>query len=449
MEYIQELSLELNSNTAYSTVGAKQGDNNSRVVKIHITENGVDYNLRDHGVSSAYFRLRKPDGKAVINTATISDDGTTVSIVLTSQALAVSGRGYADVTLMQGSQILSTISFILLIMSSPGVAQEATSSNEFGYLNAVVEDATHTIYEAEAWAAGTRGGQPVYGESSFVPDKDAEMIRTVSVNEETFMEHVGSKPGLKRVFTFSYTTDNNWNLVLVSYEGNTKTTYNPEIISNINDYGITLELFLGAETPNVDDKVIVTVEEPDNAFENNAKYYANQAKIEQLKIENLTASAEASLLPGVEKVDNPLTGSYNLNFFLPQGETGNVNLMTFYIDTDLSSINYGQVIVVRPDSLLATDFIEYPESLVLQFDRAVFLTYVQNNYKTYTFVYNEENWYLENNIINLEDYGISYRLKAGFTLHNNDQISLRYIQQVTFSINNDGDLVIGIDTEGI
>lgn len=449
MEYIQELSLELNSNTAYSTVGAKQGDNNSRVVVIHITENGEDYNLREHGVSSAYFRLRKPDGKAVINTATISDDGETVSIVLTSQALAVSGRGYADVTLMQGSQILSTISFILLIMSSPGVAQEATSSNEFGYLNAVVEDATHIIYEAEAWAAGTRGGQPVYGESSFVPDKDAEMIQTVSVNQNIFMERVGSKPGLKRIFTFSYTADNNWSLVLIEYEGNTKTTYNPEIISNINDYGITLELLLGAETPNVDDKVIVTIEEPDNAFENNAQYYANQAHLEQLKIENLTVSAEASLLPGVEKVDNPLTDSYNLNFFLPKGETGNVNLMTFYIDTDLTSTNYGEVVVIRPDSLLATDFIEYPESLVLQFDRTVFLTYVQNNYDIYNFIYYNENWYLGNDIINLEDYGISYKLKTGFVLQNNDKISLRYIEQVTFSINNDGDLVIGIDAEGI
>ena len=49
MEYRQELSLELNSNTAYSTVGAKQGDNNSRVIIIHVTENGVDYNLNENG----------------------------------------------------------------------------------------------------------------------------------------------------------------------------------------------------------------------------------------------------------------------------------------------------------------------------------------------------------------------------------------------------------------
>lgn len=70
---------------------------------MYVTENGASYNLSEHGVSSAYFRLRKPDGKAIINTASISDDGKYISIVLTSQALAVAGRGYADVTLMTGS----------------------------------------------------------------------------------------------------------------------------------------------------------------------------------------------------------------------------------------------------------------------------------------------------------------------------------------------------------
>jgi len=49
---------------------------------------------------------------------------------------------------MHGSTILSTVSFIVVIMASPQVAQEAVSSNEFGYLQAVVNDATHTIYEA-------------------------------------------------------------------------------------------------------------------------------------------------------------------------------------------------------------------------------------------------------------------------------------------------------------
>ena len=55
MEYLQEIILELNSNTAYTTVGAKQGDNNTRKVRAFLTKNGVSYNLRDNNVNTAYF----------------------------------------------------------------------------------------------------------------------------------------------------------------------------------------------------------------------------------------------------------------------------------------------------------------------------------------------------------------------------------------------------------
>ena len=278
MEFIQELSLELNSNSAYSTIGAKQGDNNSRTVMVHVLENGVDYNLRDNNVTSAYFRLRKPDGKAIINTADIDYDANTIAIYLSAQALAVSGRGYADVTLMSGSSILSTISFILLIMASPQVAGQATSSNEFGYLNAVVEDATHIIYEAQAWAEGMRGSEPVYGNDSFTPEKDSEVITSLSVDETSFKQKVGERPGLKRIFEFTYNQDETWGLITTTYEGNTSTQSTPEVVGNLLDYGITIGLRGGADAPDPGDKIKVTIEEADKTFENNAKYYAEVAQ---------------------------------------------------------------------------------------------------------------------------------------------------------------------------
>lgn len=353
MEFIQELTLELNSNTAYSTIGAKQGDNNSRVVKIYVTENGIDYNLNEHNVSSVYFRLRKPDGKAVINTATISEDGSYVNIVLTAQALAVAGRGYADVTLMSGSQILSTISFILLIMASPQIAEQATSSNEFGYLNAVVEDATHTIYEAEAWAAGTRGGIPVYSETDFEYTYSSIVITYLSVDEAIFLQKVASTPGLKRVFTFTYTADGNWSLVLTTYEGNTITTNNPEVVGSINDYGIIIGLLGGTESPNAGDTITITVEEADKTFENNAKYYAELAKDSQDAIEALSVSAESvpDLAHGgqAQVIKTIVDDVVNFHFKIPKGDVGDVNFMSFDIDSNPASPSYGQLLMYKPD----------------------------------------------------------------------------------------------------
>lgn len=362
MEYTQEITLDLNSNIAYTTVGAKQGDHNTRIVKVHITQNGIDYNLAEQRVSAAYFRFRKPDGKAIINTCTINNDNT-ISLALTSQTLAVSGRGYADITLMSGSSILSTVSFIIVIMSSPQVAGEATSSNEFGYLNAVVEDATHTIYEAEAWAAGTRGGTSVFGINELSSDITSEVITGIDLDNETFKSVVGSAPGLKRIFTFVYNSEA-WKLNTQAIEGTTITNYNPESVGNIGDYGITIEFIGGVDSPDNGDSIKITLQEADLQYENNAKYYTEQAELSKQSIENLDASVE----------------------MLDENATPVVNKTSIDDVTVISaSENLGEVTI----------------------NQQTFINAVQNP-GNYTFTYSGSNWMYQSNVITLSNYGISY-----------------------------------------
>ena len=400
MEYTQDLILDLNSNAAYTTIGAKQSDNNSRIVKIHIVEDGEDYNLEENGVDAAYFRFRKPDGKAIINPAQINDDNT-ITIVFTSQTLSAPGRGYGDVTLMHGSTILSTVSFIVVIMASPQVAQEAVSSNEFGYLQAVVNDATHTIYEAQAWATGQRGRTDVYGEDSFdlvinssrivgVPDTPGHVTQATI---DQFFNQVGRSPGLQRIFKFEYQNNDTWLLYFTQIEGITETAYDPELVTNIegaNGYFPDLVYIAGYDEPAPYDTIVVTVAEADNAYHNNAKYYANLAEEHKDAIENLTVSAEAVyadefvdyksyaiddyvwyddgihgklLYRFIENHEsgawdesevieeaiiekNVLSSPAHFHFKVPQGPVGNVNFVTFDIDTAT-----GELMMNTPDYL--------------------------------------------------------------------------------------------------
>lgn len=347
MEFLQEITLELNSNTAYTTVGAKQGDSNSRTIIVHITQNGQDYNLQEQGVTSAYFRFRKPDGKAIINTAPINFEENIISLTFSAQTLAAAGRGYADITLMSGSSILSTVSFIVIIMSSPQVAGQAVSSNEFGYLNSVVEDATHIIYEAQAWATGTRGTEPVYGEDSFTITKESEVISEVSVDQSAFITKVGSRPGLKRIFSFDYSNDNRWILTLTTIEGNTEVVSEPEVISQISDYNITIGFSGGINTPNPGDNITINFSESDNTFENNAKYYAEQAAGAKQAIEDLTVDAETVPTEQGASVEKTIIDDVvNLNFKIPKGDTGDVYFMTFHVD-----IETGELIMTKPDHI--------------------------------------------------------------------------------------------------
>lgn len=383
MEYVQELTLELNSNTAYTTVGAKQGDNNSRIIRVHLTQNGEDYTIPSG--ASAYFRFRKPDGKAIINVATIEDN--TIYIVLTSQTLAAAGRGYGDITLQSGSDILSTVSFILIIMSAPDVVSQVVSSNEFGYLNAIVADATNTIYESEAWARGTRGGVDVVSTSIFSPSFGpiSSTIQAISVDQSVFMAKVGSTPGASRVYTYTWTVNNNWQLQSSITQGATTTNYDPELVNNLSTYGITYNTTSGVN-PNTGDWIKVEVAEPDSTYQNNAKYYSEQAAESRHAIENLTVTGEKVFAdefdateeyevddyvwyenylyrftthhyPGqwnanevVEEIliDKTVAeGTASFHFHIPQGQTGNVYFMTFEIDPE-----DGQLYMYKPRKLV-------------------------------------------------------------------------------------------------
>ncbi len=76
MEYTQEITLDVNSNTAYTVVGAKQSDSKSRIIVVHITKDGIPYTIETG--ATAYFRFKKPDGKSILNEAYIDYNNNTV-----------------------------------------------------------------------------------------------------------------------------------------------------------------------------------------------------------------------------------------------------------------------------------------------------------------------------------------------------------------------------------
>ena len=134
INYTQELTLDLNSNNAYTTVFAKQYDN-ARYLKIYLTKDNIPYEIDP--THNFYFRMRKPDGHGVINPAFVQAtiDNGFVIVELTQQCLASAGRGYADLVEYDGNgSVLSSIPFILNIMSSPNLGDNITSSDEFQQL---------------------------------------------------------------------------------------------------------------------------------------------------------------------------------------------------------------------------------------------------------------------------------------------------------------------------
>lgn len=146
MNYTRQIYLDVNATSAVTVVKAKEGDDSLRYVNVILLRDGTQI-VPDNGMS-AVFRLEKPDGKAVVNNATIESNGS-ITVQLTAQCTAVAGRCKADVVLMANDETISTALFILEVVKSPDVANQLNSSDEFGVLADMMDRATAVVTEGE------------------------------------------------------------------------------------------------------------------------------------------------------------------------------------------------------------------------------------------------------------------------------------------------------------
>ena len=256
MIYNQDITLDLNTNTSYLVVGAKQGDNNGRTLTATILENGEPFRIPE--TTQASYRIRKPNGDAGWNSADIYPLEHKVVITLTAQDLSTSGRCYADILLTVGTTRIGTVSFIIDVQAAPNIVEGALASEAFGYLYDMVDQAGSIIESAQAWAEGKRSTEDVLGDSYSIYSTRG---LTVSLNFETFKQEIDPPTiGKVTVYTFTYTTEG-WEY-----------SYNNEIV-DMPSLGFTI---IG--TPDRGDIIEVTASFADPAWHNNSLYYQQRAQ---------------------------------------------------------------------------------------------------------------------------------------------------------------------------
>lgn len=172
MEYTQKITLDLNSNTAPPIIYTKQGDADTRVLEIHLMEDGNEY--QPPANAFAVFRMRKPDGTTIgagVDDTTITSISNNIVFVrLSEQALAAAGRGLADILLYNGDQYLSTASFILVIQSAPvAVMRGIVSSNEYNIFENLLSSLGDTLpaVQSAVAAAVAASDSAAYWASNF------------------------------------------------------------------------------------------------------------------------------------------------------------------------------------------------------------------------------------------------------------------------------------------
>ena len=146
MQNYQSITLDVNNCVEYKYINAKQGDIESRFLKITLTENGKKIEPTKRCIAS--FRCLKPDGRICINKSIINEDGT-ITVTLTEQVLASAGTVRADISLLDGSTVLSSATFFIIVEASPSCEGNVLSSNEFLILVKTTNDAISAIHSIE------------------------------------------------------------------------------------------------------------------------------------------------------------------------------------------------------------------------------------------------------------------------------------------------------------
>lgn len=150
MQFVRELTLDINPKAKLQTVDVKQNDANSNVFTITFI-NSYDDSTVDITGKTVKFRCLKPSGYGCLYTCTVNADGT-ATLVLSAASTAESGLVLADLSIEEGDSILSTAAFWMQVKKS-GVSDNITESNEYTELIETMEEAQELIREMQGGGA--------------------------------------------------------------------------------------------------------------------------------------------------------------------------------------------------------------------------------------------------------------------------------------------------------
>lgn len=142
------IKLDIN-NKMYETITAKQGDTESRFLLFHLFDASLPFDLTEKSVRVYGI---KPDGTKIFNDLVINDvKKGYCTLKLTNQMLAIAGLVKLELVIYSGNKKLSSIPFVLNVISSLNSDDAVVSTNEFtALMNGLVALSEYDIYKSNA-----------------------------------------------------------------------------------------------------------------------------------------------------------------------------------------------------------------------------------------------------------------------------------------------------------
>ena len=225
MEFIREITLNLNPDGNIPVVRVKQGDTYTRFIRAQMVWDEDDAPVGAE--VTALFRMRKPDGTGVLMDSEhidselerylviINSDGT-VSVEITDQMTSCPGLSACDICLMKGIKVISSTVFVLSVHESPDISTRIVSSDDFRTLINALADVGQT--------------SPVY--ISRMEDVDFSNVSdgNVLAYQASSGKWVNTDPDV-----YGYLTEQDARTIITGYQYQTATQVNALIAAYINN----------------------------------------------------------------------------------------------------------------------------------------------------------------------------------------------------------------------
>lgn len=201
------IKLDIN-NKMYETITAKQGDTESRFLLFHLFDASLPFDLTEKSVRVYGI---KPDGTKIFNDLVINDvKKGYCTLKLTNQMLAIVGLVKLELVIYSGNKKLSSIPFMLNVISSLNSDDAVVSTNEFtSLMNGLAALSEYDIYKSNA--------KQVPGIKEEVSNLSSQLVTKANKNEvgtPLIANDISEMIDTSKVYV--NTTDGNW----YSYNGN-------------------------------------------------------------------------------------------------------------------------------------------------------------------------------------------------------------------------------------
>lgn len=210
MQFVQEITLDIFQLATFKTVEVKEGDVNSRFLRVTLTADGSKI-TPEAGVT-ADFRYIKSNGLSGQYAVTIEENGT-ILIKLSEQVLVEPGVVTADVVLLQGTSEISCASFYVRVDKAPIFASTATQSNEFLMLIQATDKAENAAKSASSAAnKATSAANKANTAAAAASEAASEAKQLVDYSSQGFSaKYELTTPGWKRILNIIRATSGQLN----------------------------------------------------------------------------------------------------------------------------------------------------------------------------------------------------------------------------------------------